>query len=51
MQNMYLILLSDTQNPIKMLSFANIVWEGEALEKVAHCEMYDIQIQIQICDS
>lgn len=34
MQQMYLIFLSDTQNAIKMLSFANIPCERETSKKV-----------------
>lgn len=45
MQRMYVLFLSDTQNEIKLMSFAGITCERETLKKVAvsHVQIYTIQ--------
>lgn len=41
MQQMYMIFLSDTQNPMKILSYANITCERDTTKKV--CALQSIQ--------
>lgn len=40
MRQMYLIFLSNTQNSIKMFSYANIICERETSKKVGHCGVW-----------
>lgn len=47
-QQMYMVFLSDTQNPIKMSSYANITSERETFKKVVHCEYIPIHFYSSI---
>lgn len=47
MQRMYVIFLLDTQNPVEMLSYANIPCGRDTLKKVVHC-MIHCYIQVRI---